>query len=235
MHFVRFYGTLLPIMFTAVLLLALGGQLTAFANDGECLWIGEAIFAYSKPFYMVPVAVIIHTISNVKPVAKTLRDLGVPPDDMDELAERDLWIQVLPIMLGLMAWLVTILHCYMAHYALAGLTHTVATMRLYYLSVDNDGNVEKSKFSFYFLLAFIYMWLIIINAPCALVWAKGLHAYASVLRKIIYFTTVTSIPYCLIRMYRINVVISIVLTALALTRIPALVGRLTRKPHTKEE
>ena len=43
---VRYYGTLLPVMFVAVLLLALGGQLTAFAKGkgthschrGECMF-----------------------------------------------------------------------------------------------------------------------------------------------------------------------------------------------------
>lgn len=60
-------------------------------------------------------------------------------------------------------------------------------------------------------------------------------AYAGALRRSIYTITVMSMPYCLIRMYRLNLVISAVLVLLALARMPALFSKLSGKQRTKEE
>lgn len=48
-------------------------------------------------------------------------------------------------------------------------------MRLYYVSAKYGMKTEWSKYNIYFILALIYMWLIIINAPALVVWAKGVH------------------------------------------------------------
>ena len=32
-------------------------------TDGECMWMPHAVFAYSKPFYLVPVAIVLHNIT----------------------------------------------------------------------------------------------------------------------------------------------------------------------------
>ncbi|KAL8592716.1 hypothetical protein ACOMHN_037656 [Nucella lapillus] len=98
-QFVRYFGVLLPVTFVVVLLMSVGGQLTAFANDGECLWMPEAVFLYAKPFYMVPVTMAFYTLTNVKPVWRLASSLGLPPSDISELQLRELWLQWLPFLL----------------------------------------------------------------------------------------------------------------------------------------
>ena len=64
----------------------------------------------------------------MKAVSRQLSSVGIPPDDVTELASRDLWLQMLPIVLCVLAWLVTILHCYMAHYALATVSRVLGLL-----------------------------------------------------------------------------------------------------------
>ncbi|XP_070187912.1 GPI inositol-deacylase-like [Littorina saxatilis] len=316
-QFVRFYGTQLPVMFVAVLLLAIGGQLAAFAKDGECLWMPDAVYTYSKPFYMVPVAMVLHAITGMKAVSRHLSSAGVPANDITELASQHLWLQLLPVMLCMSAWLVTILHSYMAHFALAALSRFFAllfcwvpervlslggylqlgvaalacvssvtlcgtfgisvsyalllikVLRLYQVSLKTGGKVESSQYRFTFLLTLLYMWLVVINAPAMVVWAKGLglslhlpmdpsrwagivatlcavsfltldsplqeRPFAVQLRWTIYMIAVVSIPYSLIRLYRLNITICITLVLLVSTRLLSPLFRDTSKEHKKEE
>ena len=64
----------------------------------------------------------------MKTVSRQLGSIGVPPDDITELASRDLWLQMLPVLLCVLAWLVAILHCYMAHYALAAVSRLLGLL-----------------------------------------------------------------------------------------------------------
>ena len=59
--------------------------------------------------------------------------------------------------------------------------------------------------------------------------------HATQLRWTIYATAVVSIPYSLIRLYRINAAISLVLVLMAATRLPLLLSKLTSRQHGKEE
>ncbi|XP_076459626.1 GPI inositol-deacylase-like [Babylonia areolata] len=127
-QFVRFFGALMPVMFVVVLLLALGGQLAAFAKDGECLWMPEAVYMYSKPFYVVPVAMVLHAVTNIKAVWRLVSSLGVPPNDITELQSRDLWLQLLLVMLCMLSWLVTIFLCYVTHYLIAARSRLIALL-----------------------------------------------------------------------------------------------------------
>ena len=72
-------------------------------------------------------------LCSMKVVARQLDKFGVPRNDMTELAARDLWLQLLPVMLCLAAWLVTILHCYMAHLGLATLSRLIALLFSWYV------------------------------------------------------------------------------------------------------
>ncbi|PVD37927.1 hypothetical protein C0Q70_00529 [Pomacea canaliculata] len=170
---------------------------------------------------------ILHTAANLKPVKRILRNIGVPPDDIDELVEKELWLQLLPMMLCVSAWFITILHTYIAHYGFAAFSRLIGlacfwvpqtflnfgrafqlalnlvsilvalsvcgtigicisyilliakVMRLYYVSAKYGMKTEWSKYNIYFILALIYMWLIIINAPALVVWATGVHLRSS--------------------------------------------------------
>ena len=53
-------------------------------------------------------------------------------------------------------------------------------MRLYYLSMKADGgNLQRSQYRFYFFLALLYMWLVVVNAPAMVVWVKGLRSVSA--------------------------------------------------------
>ena len=71
----------------------------------------------------------------MKAVSRQLSSVGIPPDDVTELASRDLWLQMLPIVLCVLAWLVTILHCYMAHYALATVSRVLGLLFCWWVCV----------------------------------------------------------------------------------------------------
>ena len=43
--------------------LGMPNALPIVVTDEECMWMPHAVFAYSKPFYLVPVAIVLHNIT----------------------------------------------------------------------------------------------------------------------------------------------------------------------------
>ena len=59
--------------------------------------------------------------------------------------------------------------------------------------------------------------------------------HAAQLRWTIYVIAVVSMPYSLIRLYRLNATISLTLVLMAATRLPTLLSRFTGSHHSKAE
>lgn len=102
-QFVRFYGTLLPGFMVAVLLMGVMHQLRCMAKDGICPALLDAIEANGKPYFIIPVAMLLNFIFQLPVTQQALgEDSGMLPDTR-ELTNQGLMMRLLPLLLYLIA------------------------------------------------------------------------------------------------------------------------------------
>ncbi|XP_022316575.2 GPI inositol-deacylase-like [Crassostrea virginica] len=102
-QFVRFYGTLLPGFMVSVLLMGVMHQLRCMAKDGICPALLDAVEANGKPYFIIPVAMLLNFLFQLPAVHQSLGEDSAFLPDISQLTSQGLMLRLLPVLLYLMS------------------------------------------------------------------------------------------------------------------------------------
>ncbi|KAK7002750.1 GPI inositol-deacylase [Biomphalaria glabrata] len=124
---VRFYGLLLPGFVVAVLFMTLrAATLTACKGsviNEKLAKPYNAILDSAKPYYIVPVALLLRYLCSLGSVSKMLKGLHIPADDTVVLKEENIYFSLLPLILYISSWVLTYLHATFAYHLMKVLSY----------------------------------------------------------------------------------------------------------------
>ncbi|KAL4240885.1 GPI inositol-deacylase [Mactra antiquata] len=108
-QFVRFYGILMPAFCVAVLLMTLVHQLRTISKDGVCPSVLDSIWEI-KPYFVVPIALVIQWLLQLKVIEKKLSGLGLPSPDSATMDKMGIWFRGAQLSLYFLALAITTFH-----------------------------------------------------------------------------------------------------------------------------
>ncbi|XP_064602654.1 GPI inositol-deacylase-like [Liolophura sinensis] len=101
-QFIRFYGPLLLAFIVANILMGFIGQLRSLNKSTICPTLLESVAKYSRPYYVIPLELVIRYLLSHQTVHRFLLPLGLPEDDSIHLQRLRMWFSGLPLILYLL-------------------------------------------------------------------------------------------------------------------------------------